>query len=127
MAVSCDFNSNIDSALSWMRTNGAINKDLSIKDMTKFNTLNDRLFEKHLKLDAEFLQVPEAYRVITKDIDATLPFGKEAFINEIEKLVPGSKESVMNFFRLADDISAAFKYIGRSQGKPDQKVLIRDH
>lgn len=86
-----------------------------------------KLFEDVLKIDAEFLSIPEAYRIITKDLDVSLPFGIEAFIEAIEKEVPGSKESVENFFQLADDISAAFAYVGKSQGNPDQKVLLRDH
>ncbi len=84
------------------------------------------LFEK-LGVDAEFLEIPEAYRIITKDLDVIMPFGIENFLNEIEKQVPGCRESVENFFKIAEDISNAFTYIGNSRGNPDEKVLINEH
>jgi prolycopene isomerase len=85
------------------------------------------LFEKKLGIDAEFLEVPEAYRVITKDIDAVMPFGIEAFIDAVEKEVPGSRESVENFFILGEEIHNAFRYVAKTQGKPDQNVMLKEH
>lgn len=84
------------------------------------------LFDK-LGVDAEFLEIPEAYRIITKDLDVVMPFGIENFLNEIEKQVPGCRESVENFFKIAQDISNAFAYIGKSKGNPDQTILIKEH
>ncbi len=86
-----------------------------------------KLFEDTLKIDAEFLEIPEAYRVITKDLDVIMPFGIENFINAIENEVPGSRESVQNFFQLAEDINRAFAYVGKSKGNPDQTVLLKEH
>lgn len=86
-----------------------------------------KLFERVLNVDTEFLEIPEAYRIITKDIDVVMPFGIESFLNAMEKEVPESRESVKNFFQLAQDISNAFVYIGRSKGNPDQTVLIKEH
>lgn len=86
-----------------------------------------QLFEKVLQIDSDFIRIPEAYRIISNNMDVTMPFGIEEFIKAIEREVPGSKESVKNFFQLADDISAAFAYVGKSKGNPDQKVLLRDH
>jgi prolycopene isomerase len=86
-----------------------------------------KLFERILKINTEFLQIPEAYRVITKDLDVVMPFGIENFLDAIEKEVPGCRESVKYFFQLAQDISNAFIYVGRSKGNPDQTVLIKEH
>ena len=89
-----------------------------------------RLFEDKLKLDTEFVQVPEAFRLIMTDpgreMDISMPFGLENFINAIEKEVPGSKESVENFFKVAKEIDAAFSYFGQTRGKPDQGVLLKE-
>jgi len=89
------------------------------------------MFEDKLKLDAEFVQVPEAFRLILtkpgEEMDISMPFGVDNFINTIEKEVPGSKESVEKFFKVAKEIRDAFSYIGKSKGKPDQGVLFKEY
>jgi len=117
-------------ATSFVR--GRFDFEASLHELADYGSAADPgdikvLFEDRLKIDAEFVAVPEAYRVITNMVDATLPFGKEAFLDAIEKEVPGSRESVENFFRLAEDISAAFKYVGQTKGNPDQKELLLNH
>jgi phytoene dehydrogenase-like protein len=88
------------------------------------------LLEGKFGLDTEFLPVPEAYRLITtrkgEAISIALPFGIENFIESIEKAVPGSKEGLKKFFEIAEECSAAFDYIGKMKGKPDQSVLFKD-
>jgi phytoene dehydrogenase-like protein len=89
------------------------------------------LFEDKLNLDAEFVQVPEAYRLILTNpdekMDVIMPFGIDNFIDTIEKEVPGSKDSVRKFFDLAIEIREAFSYIGNTRGNPDQGVLMREY
>ena len=88
------------------------------------------MFEDKLKLDTEFVQVPEAYRLILtapgEELDVSMPFGVENFIDTIEKEVPGSKESVEKFFKVAKEIRDAFSYIRKMKGKPDQGVLFKE-
>jgi prolycopene isomerase len=88
------------------------------------------MFEDKFNLDADFMRVPEAYRLILTDpeykLDITLPFGIENFIDTIEKEVPDSKDSVKKFFDVAQEIRDAFEYIGKTHGKPDQGVLIKE-
>ena len=50
----------------------------------------------------DWVEIPEAYRVIVKseNLDATMPFGVENFINAMEKYVPGSRPSMEKFFQL---------------------------
>jgi len=89
-----------------------------------------RLLEK-FKLDSEFVEVPEAYRLILTDpdesIDVVMPFGIDSFLDTIEKEVPGSRESVSKFFDLAQDIDRATSYLGHSKGHPDQNILLKEH
>ncbi|MDY4105784.1 MAG: NAD(P)-binding protein [Oscillospiraceae bacterium] len=79
-------------------------------------------------LDINWLMVPDHFRVITtardgRHIDVTLPCGRENFINKMEEYVPGSRESVTNFFLLGDETLEAGHYMTDSGGKPDSNVL----
>ena len=87
-----------------------------------------RLLERY-NLDSEFTAVPEAYRLIVKneDIDVVMPFGIKAYLDAIEEAVPGCRASVRKFFDLAQDIDIATSYLGRSRGRPDQEILIKEH
>ena len=77
----------------------------------------------------EWLQIPEAYRVISREekIDATLPFGKQAFIDKMESYVPGSRKSMEKFFELAEEIRAAQAYSNSVNGQTDQKVMLSEY
>ncbi len=57
--------------------------------------------------------------------DVTLPTGIEAFADELERQVPGSRESVLAVFDLAKKANNAFAYL--SKGNPDPKVLATEH
>ena len=79
-------------------------------------------------LDINWLMVPDNFRVITtardgRHIDVTQPCGRENFINKMEEYVPGSRESVTNFFLLGDETLEAGHYMTDSGGKPDSNVL----
>ena len=80
-------------------------------------------------LDIRWYQVPDNFRVITvasdgkTPIDATLPSGRENFINKMEEYVPGCRASVERFFDLGAETLAAGNYLTASGGKPDSKVL----
>ena len=88
-----------------------------------------RLLERKFGIDTEFIPVPEAYRLITTDpqekLDVVMPFGVENFIEAIEKEVPGSRDSLVKFFEIAQECYNAFNYIGRMRGKPDQGTLFK--
>lgn len=74
----------------------------------------------------EWLQIPEAYRVISREekIDATMPFGKQAFIDKMESYVPGSRKSMEKFFELAEEVRAAQAYSNSVNGQTDQKIML---
>ncbi|MHA1803841.1 MAG: phytoene desaturase family protein [Promethearchaeota archaeon] len=115
---------------------GRFEFETSLHELCDFGPPDDKggirvLFEDKFNLDAEFIRVPEAYRLILTDpkekLDVTMPFGINEFIEALEKEVPGSKESVEKFFKLGEDILRATTYIGQTKGNPDQKVLLQEH
>lgn len=91
-----------------------------------------RLLTDTLGIQAEFLPVPEAYRLITiaegkNNLDVVMPFGVSEFVDQMERYVPGSRKSMERFLSLCESIMAALAYIGASGGKADSKVLMREH
>ena len=74
----------------------------------------------------DWIQIPEAYRVIVRseNLDATMPFGVEAFISKMESYVPGSAPSMRKFFDLAEEIRLAQAYSSSVNGKTDSKVMV---
>ena len=74
----------------------------------------------------EWTQIPEAYRVIARaeKLDATMPFGVQAFIDKMEGYVPGSRPSVEKFFDLAEEIRLAQAYSSSVNGKTDSKYMV---
>ena len=79
-------------------------------------------------LDINWYMVPDNFRVITtardgSPIDATLPCGRENFINKMEEYVPGCRESVEKFFDLGTETLAAGKYMTAAAGKVDSKYM----
>jgi prolycopene isomerase len=91
---------------------------------------NVRLLMDRLGAQIQWLEVPDAFRVIVpgpEGYDATMPVGRKNFIDKMESYVPGSRESMEGFFQLADDTRRALDYISASSGKADPEVLKRDY
>ncbi len=80
-------------------------------------------------LDIPWYQVPDNFRVITTasdgvtHIDATLPSGREAFIDKMEEYVPGCRKSVTDFFDLGAETLAAGTYMTGAGGKVDPSYM----
>ena len=74
----------------------------------------------------DWIQIPEAYRVIVKseNLDATMPFGVEDFIKKMSSYVPGSEKSMRKFFDLAEEVRLAQAYSNSVNGKTDSKVMV---
>ncbi|MDX9958699.1 MAG: NAD(P)/FAD-dependent oxidoreductase [Spirochaetia bacterium] len=81
------------------------------------------------RLDIKFLSVPEAYRLIlTEDkVNVRVPFGVEAFIDTIEKQVPGSRKSVTAYMELCGQVQAAFQYLNSNKDHPDYLKVLKEH
>ena len=83
-----------------------------------------------LGANVQWLKVPDLFRVIVPGpdgYDATMPTGRQAFIDSMEKYVPGSRRSVTDFFSLADDVRRAMEYTAANSGRADPKVMRREH
>jgi len=81
------------------------------------------------RLNIDFLPIPEAYRVILTDegVSARLPFGVEAFIDTIEKEVPGSRESVRRYMELCSEVQQAFQFLSQNQDHPDYSEVMKKY
>ncbi len=71
----------------------------------------------------KWAEIPEAYRLITKtrtgeQIDVTLPFGVDNFIEAMESYVPGCKQSMVKLFNLASEITNAVNHISNIENQP---------
>ena len=77
----------------------------------------------------EWTQIPEAYRVIARaeKLDATMPFGVQAFIDKMESYVPGSRASMVKFFDLAEEIRLAQAYSSSVNGNTDPKYMVKNY
>ena len=86
-----------------------------------------KFLEDEVGVYLDWVEIPEAYRLILTDpgenLDVTMPYGTEDYIDAIEKEVPGSGESVTKFVNLCREAVEAITYIGRSKGNPDRSVL----
>ena len=119
MAKSCDFNSNINSALAWMRTNGAINADLSIRDMNKFDVLNNRLFDKHLKpigITQKFFSAIDFYK--RAQINTWVFEDYSQYINENEALDLFMSDDAISKFRSDTTMSVLLEKFNKSFNIP---------
>jgi phytoene dehydrogenase-like protein len=77
--------------------------------------------EDECKVDIDWVAVPEAYRLILTDdnIDITLPFGVENYIETIELEVPGSREPLNKYIELCRDLKDVAMMLGKLGRKPD--------
>lgn len=81
------------------------------------------------ELDIDFKQVPEAYRVILTEtgVDVTVPFGTDAFIDTVEKAVPGSREQVQRYMDLCSEIQGTFRYLSNNADNLSYTELLKKH
>ena len=114
-------------------TRGRFEFEPSLHEIADFGPAENKgnvrvLLEDKIGIDAQWVRVPEAYRLIIPDdvgglIDVVMPFGEKEFIEQAEEYVPGSRPSVTKFMRLCEEVIGAFSYIGRSKGNPERQVL----
>lgn len=83
----------------------------------------------------EWVEIPEAFRLITKnredkDIDVIMPFGIDNFINAMENYVPDSKNAITKLFAVAEEIQQAIADIEATDGdlnRKDIKQIIKKY
>ncbi|MBQ0018355.1 MAG: NAD(P)/FAD-dependent oxidoreductase [Clostridiales bacterium] len=81
-------------------------------------------------IDVDWVTVPDCYRCISKysdgtPMDVTIPAGREAYIDAIEKYVPGSREPLEKFFDLIYEIRLAKVYM--FDGTPNDPKYMQKH
>ncbi len=90
-----------------------------------------KFLEDTLGIYVDWVEVPEAYRLILTDageeLDVTVPFGTSEFIDAIVAEVPGSRESVTRYVHLCHEVIKALDYLAESRGNPDRKILTTQH
>ncbi|NLC72797.1 MAG: NAD(P)/FAD-dependent oxidoreductase [Ruminococcaceae bacterium] len=79
-----------------------------------------------VKLD--WVECKDCFRAVSKYhdgtvMDVTMPAGVEAFIDSMEKYVPGSRPKMTELFTLLDEIIEGISYTSKSKGNADPKVL----
>ncbi len=113
---------------------GRFEFEVSLRQLNEFGTKENpgklyKLFESLNILDKiEFKNVPEVFNLIdmSKNTSFILPFGTEEFINQINTYVPGSTQSLQNFFLLASECSDALDYIELNE-EIDEKYLYSNY
>jgi phytoene dehydrogenase-like protein len=90
-----------------------------------------QVLEEELGVVLGWVEIPEAFRLILTDpgesLDVTVPYGIQAYIDAVERAVPGSRETVTNYVDLCREVFEAIGYIGESRGNPDRRVLTRQY
>ena len=73
--------------------------------------------------------IPESYRVIYLDdskIDATMPWGEKAYIDQMEVLVPGSRKATTALLALGKETVAAQAYAASKGGKVESSYMMKN-
>jgi phytoene dehydrogenase-like protein len=121
-------------ATSFVR--GRFEFEATLHELCNYGPSNDKgdirkLFEDDLGLNIEFVEIPEAFRLISTDpkdnLDVVVPFGIEKFVKTVEESVPGSENAIRKYIRLSEEINGAISYLVESQGNPDKDVLVKQY
>lgn len=87
------------------------------------------MFERN-GVKVEWREVPECYRCIStytdgEPMDVTMPAGRKAYIDAMEKYVPGSRPSMEKYFDYLEEVVAAKKYM--TDGTPNDSKYMQKH
>lgn len=76
----------------------------------------------------DWIRIPEAYHLITTDkkYDCVMPFGEQAFIGKMEEYVPGSRQSMTDFFALCNEVRDAQTYSNSVNGNTDSDYMKKN-
>ncbi len=79
-------------------------------------------------LDVEWVGVNEAFRSINTDakmgFDATMPVGEEAFIDEMERQVPGCRKSVTDFLEMGRMLVDGVDWLAAHDNEPSPPAKV---
>lgn len=98
------------------------NRSGSVRALFDFLGISDKI---------EWVQVPEAYRLITYEeadpLDVTMPFGVDEYIEAMEKYVPGSRGDITAVFELAAEYLKATAEMGTAKSSADAIKKLLKH
>lgn len=115
---------------------GRFEFETALHELADYGPANNRgnlgIFFDELGLDVEFVEVPDAYRLITVrdpqgNLDVTMPLGFDAYIDKMEELVPGSRESVTQYLLICKEVYEALAYLAKNKGNVDKNVLLNEY
>ncbi len=74
-------------------------------------------------VDVDWIEATDCFRVISKysdgtAMDVTMPSGKDAFVDKMEYYVPGSKDAMLRFFDLMQNIDDGLAYLSSDNINP---------
>lgn len=101
--------------------------DLYLNNKSDAYTINRILEKCGIESELEFSNLPYLCRVLTDDVDVTLPFGVDAYIEKLESIVPGSKETLEVFFKLALECKEALDFIYKNIDHVDYEYLKNEY
>ncbi len=89
-----------------------------------------KLLMEEYKLPLKWYQIPDCFRVVGrtrsgKHLDVSLPCGTDACIEEMEKVVPGSREPMKTFFALAKECNDAANYFYEHMNETDRQGNVK--
>ena len=98
---------------------------------TEKNPRNIRKFLDEAGVSIDWLQVPEAYRIILPNdkINAVMPYGIENMIEAVEKEVPGTREKMTKFMKVCKEVVESINYFTELGGveKLSKLELLKNH
>jgi prolycopene isomerase len=115
---------------------GRFEFETALHELADYGPANNRgnlgKFFDELGLDVEFVEVPDAYRLITVrdpqgNLDVIMPLGFDAYINKMEQYVPGSRESVTKYLLICEEVYEALAYLAENKGNVDKDVLLSEY
>jgi len=85
-----------------------------------------KLFDR-IGVRTEWAYLPDVYHLVLPDdgVNGVLPTGVEAYIDGVDKLVPGYKEELRRYFALCNEVMDALNYIESHMDKLDKLYLLR--
>ena len=91
-----------------------------------------RILLEKLGLSTEWVPIEDVFRCVVFDkagkrMDVRMPRGVDAFVDAMEREVPGSRKSTEAFFALADEMTRATHAISASHGKADGAFLRENY
>jgi phytoene dehydrogenase-like protein len=124
---------NLPGGFSSSFVRGRFEFEVSLHVMTEFGPAHDKgpvriVFEDELNMtpdEIEFVNVPEAYRMITDDgaYNVVVPFDRQGFMDAILGVSPDAGKPLEEYLRICREIGEGYEYVFSTGYNPDVSVL----